>query len=495
MKKKNILLVALMVLLTGMVSCKKDHDIPTGKTFNEGSGEGGSTASYTVSVSIDPSNGGKVSGGGKYQEGQTCVVTASANEGYVFNHWTENGNQVSNDVSYSFTVTADRNLVANFAVSSGNFTITAVASPIEGGTVNGGGTYQQGQSCTVTAIANEGYTFTKWTENDAYISPNPSLTFTVSGNRSLKAHFSAESYTITVLANSTEGGVAFGGGNFYFGQRCTVTAQANNDYIFTNWKENGNVVSSDANYTFTVDGNRTLVAYFNYDVSGITGAIHADSPAFVAWATGCTVERGPMRVDKPGNGLASYGVDSDALGIPGGTMDVVSLGDGGTATLTFASPICNEAGPDFAIFENGIEDAQNPTLFYLELGFVEVSSDGVNFFRFPAVTNVQTETQLGSSDFMDPGQIHNFAGKYLAMYGTPFDLDDLDDNVLLDKNNVTHIRIIDVVGSIDPQYATYDSEGHPVNDPWPTAFSSSGFDLDAVGVIHDVAHFRNNRLQ
>ena len=219
-----------------------------------------------------------------------------------------------------------------------------------------------------------------------------------------------------------------------------------------------------------------------------TTAMHADSSAFVAWATGCTVERGPMRIDKPENGLASYGADSLAIGKPGGTYDVVSLGDGGTAILTFESPIYNGEGPDFAVFENGFANAVNPDTWALELGFVEVSSDGVNFFRFPAVTYVQTETQLGNAGSIVPAQLHNFASKYGAFYGTPFDLDEVEDNALLDKNKVTHVRIVDVVGNIDPEYATKDSEGHIVNDPWPTAFASSGFDLDAVGVIHDIAH-------
>ena len=219
-----------------------------------------------------------------------------------------------------------------------------------------------------------------------------------------------------------------------------------------------------------------------------TTAMHADSSAFVAWATGCTVERGPMRIDRPESGLASYGADSLALGKPGGTYDVVSLGDGGTATLTFESPIYNGEGPDFAVFENGFANAVNPDTWALELGFVEVSSDGVNFFRFPAVTYVQTETQLGNAGSIVPAQLHNFASKYGAFYGTPFDLDEVEDNELLDKNRVTHVRIVDVVGNIDPEYATKDSEGHIVNDPWPTAFASSGFDLDAVGVIHDIAH-------
>ena len=224
------------------------------------------------------------------------------------------------------------------------------------------------------------------------------------------------------------------------------------------------------------------------DKSGTT-AMHADSSAFIAWATGCTVERGPMRIDNHENGLASYGEDSLALGQPGGTFDVVSLGDGGTATLTFASPICNQPGPDFAVFENGFANAQDPDTWALELGFVEVSSDGVNFFRFPAVTFVQPETQLGNGGAINPAQLHNFASKYGAFYGTPFDLDEVEDNALLDKNKITHVRIVDVVGCIDPQYATRDSRGQIINDPWPTPFASSGFDLDAVGVIHDLEHF------
>ncbi len=226
--------------------------------------------------------------------------------------------------------------------------------------------------------------------------------------------------------------------------------------------------------------------------AGVVGttAMHADSSAFVAWATGIEVERGPMNIADPSLGLASFGPDlSVVLGKPGGTMDVISLGDGGSATLTFASPIYNGPGPDFAVFENGLVNAQDNTICFLELAFVEVSSDGENFFRFPAVSKVQDTAQVGGFDCIHASLIHNFAGKYSVFYGTPFDLDEVEDNALLDKMKVTHVRIIDVVGDIDPEYATKDSEDHIVNDPWPTPFGSSGFDLDAVGVIYDIAHY------
>ena len=201
-----------------------------------------------------------------------------------------------------------------------------------------------------------------------------------------------------------------------------------------------------------------------------------------------------MQIDKPENGVASYGVDADGIGKPDGQL-LVSLGDGGNAVLTFDSPIYDGPGPDFAVFENPLENAQQPGLFFLELGFVEVSSDGENYFRFPAVSYVPYDTQVGSFGCVEPQLVHNLASKYAPLFGTPFDLEELPDDAKLDKNRVTHVRIVDVVGTINPDYATYDSEGHIVNDPWPTPFSSSGFDLDAVGVIHDLAHYSVNDQQ
>jgi hypothetical protein len=72
---------------------------------------------YTINVSADPDNGGTVSGGGTYQQGQQCTVTAIANNDYTFANWTENGGVVSTNASYTFIVTGDRSLVANFNYS------------------------------------------------------------------------------------------------------------------------------------------------------------------------------------------------------------------------------------------------------------------------------------------------------------------------------------------------------------------------------------------
>lgn len=207
-------------------------------------------------------------------------------------------------------------------------------------------------------------------------------------------------------------------------------------------------------------------------------AIAKDDARFVEWASGAELVRGPVDISATTPTLASYGTVDDALGNNSG---LVSLGDGGMITLTFDNAIQNGDGFDFAIFENGFSDT------FLELGFVEVSSDGSNFFRFDAVSQTQTDTQIGGFGAVDCTDLYNFAGKYRANYGTPFDLSELDGTVGLDVNNIGYVRIIDVVGSIDDAYCSYDSQGNKVNDPYKTGFPSGGFDLDAVGVLNVIA--------
>ena len=226
---------------------------------------------HTITVSANPNNGGTVTGDGTYNYGQSCTLTATPSTGYSFVRWTKNGNEVSTNTSYTFTVTESATYVAHFQIQS--YTITATANLSNGGTATGGGTYSYGQSCTLTATPNQGYTFTNWTENGNVVSSNAVYTFTVNGNRTLVANFSQNAYTITASANPSNGGTTTGGGTYSYGQSCTLTAMPNQEYTFTNWTENGNVVSSNAVYTFTVSGNRTLVAHFNLMNVDITTSI------------------------------------------------------------------------------------------------------------------------------------------------------------------------------------------------------------------------------
>ncbi|MBQ8959229.1 MAG: T9SS type A sorting domain-containing protein [Bacteroidales bacterium] len=219
----------------------------------------GGTQSYTINVSANPANGGTVTGGGTYQEGQSCTVSATPNAGYTFVNWTENGTVVSSNANYSFTVNGNRNLVAHF---NQQYTITVSANPTNGGTVIGGGTYQQGWSVTVSAIANAGYTFTNWTENGNVVSTNTSFSFVVNSNRTLVANFQLQSYTISATADPTNGGTIAGTGTYNYGQNCTLTATPTSGFQFENWTLMGMPVSSDPSYTFTVTQNAAFIAHF-----------------------------------------------------------------------------------------------------------------------------------------------------------------------------------------------------------------------------------------
>ncbi len=196
------------------------------------------------------------------------------------------------------------------------------------------------------------------------------------------------------------------------------------------------------------------------------------------WATSVvSLDRGHQNIANPSLGVASFGVGGNALGPRNATY--VSLGDGGSITLHLERGISNGPGWDFAVWENGFRVGG---LVFAELAFVEVSSNGTDFFRFPSVSLTPTTTQVASFGAIDPTDIHNLAGQFAAPEGTPFDLQDLAGvSPLLDTDRVYYVRLVDVVGSIDPLHGRYDSLGNPINDPWPTPFASSGFDLDAVG--------------
>jgi len=210
-------------------------------------------------------------------------------------------------------------------------------------------------------------------------------------------------------------------------------------------------------------------------------AIYKDSTVFISWSDSCIIELGYVNLMDTSfihgiSNKASYGEPADATGYSDDMA--VSLGDNRIATIILSSHVYDGPGNDFAIFENGFGDN------FLELAFVEVSSDGERFIRFPSVSFISETTQIPTFGTMDATRIHNLAGKYRMGYGTPFDLSDLADSAGINLFAISHIRIRDVGGCIQEGYQSYDSQGHVINDPWPTPFFTCGFDLESVGIIN-----------
>ena len=227
--------------------------------------------------------------------------------------------------------------------------------------------------------------------------------------------------------------------------------------------------------------------------SADTTAIHYDSDSFRRWADGYVNYN-------PGSGVdGAWQNPDEALGKAGtNAFEIVALGRGGEITITFSHPLSDGPGWDFAVFENAFNNN------FLELAYVEVSSDGVHFVRFPNYSF--TANPVPAFGNVDPTFIDGLGGKYRSGYGTPFNLTQLQNaynasvqsdwkartgfsstfrNALvanfpfLDLTAITHIRLIDVVGD----GSNSDCEGFAIYDPYKTT-GSAGFDLDGVGAFH-----------
>jgi len=186
-------------------------------------------------------------------------------------------NLISNTV-YTATITtgakdlAGNSLVTNYVWSfttSNSYTVMLSSNPLLGGTTSGSGTFNSGSLVTVTALANAGYAFTNWTENGLQVSTNANYQFTISGNKTLVANFEVVKYVVALSALPADGGNTNGAGTFNSGSSVTVTASGNTGYKFVNWTENGVQVSTNANYQFTLIGDRTLVANFIVGPGGL----------------------------------------------------------------------------------------------------------------------------------------------------------------------------------------------------------------------------------
>lgn len=246
----------------------------------------------------------------------------------------------------------------------------------------------------------------------------------------------------------------------------------------------GGGINQPGNLSISVDGKLSDGSYIN----------------FAGWATGVSGY-------SPTNVPAMWRNTENALGkaTADDTWDVVVLGDAGSITLTFGAPICNGDGYDFAVFENSLNDT------FLEFGFVEVSTDGSHFVRFPSIYlgSEPVGRQYRRQRKQRPHQRYNLGCKYMIGYGNGYDLEELkivsdyiaetkgtgecqfsDEYIAdfeanysyLDLGNVNYVRIVDVVG--DGNTASILSERRYTTPIPPTG--SPGFDLSGVGVINAV---------
>jgi len=218
---------------------------------------------YTVVSSAVPLVGGTTSiPSGTYPSGELVSITATPAIGYDFVNWTENGVEVSKSVEYTFTVSDDRILVANFSKKS--FTISTETLPVIGGSTNiTSGNYLYDEDVTLIATPADEYVFVNWTENGIVSASTPIYIFNVIRNRHLVANFKEKTYSVTAEAKPADGGkIEIDSDAYRKGDTSSVSATSNEGYEFVNWSVNGTEVSKSQNYSFTVSEDVHLTANF-----------------------------------------------------------------------------------------------------------------------------------------------------------------------------------------------------------------------------------------
>lgn len=270
---------------------------------------------YQVSASVNPVEGGSISGDSIYQEGSLVVLTATAAPHWTFDNWTDDNDSVVSTLPICyFTASADTHLTANFRYTPPSFVVNAYAQPAIAGDALGGGTYLLDSTVTMSAVAHRHYSFIHWTENDSIVSLDSAYVFQINRNRNLVAGFeyTPEVYTITAVPDPAEGGSVVGAGDYAFATTATLSAVANPDYTFVGWLDHGIVVDTHSVTTFTVTCNRDLVASFLYTppVCNVTISVVPENSGWVADANGMPFAGG---VFSPGDTIILLGVSNNCF--------------------------------------------------------------------------------------------------------------------------------------------------------------------------------------
>ena len=208
-----------------------------------------------------PADGGSVTGGGTYNRGSVVAVTATANGGYRFSHWT---GACTGSGACSVTMDHLRLVVAVFVA---RHTLTTSVSAAGGGTVSAGGAYDAGTAVTVTATPNSGYVFSNWT---GACTGSGACSVTMNAARAVTAHF-ARGYNLIARATPVAGGTVSGGGTYASGARPTVTATPNTGYRLTGWAGECSEITAGACIANMIR-DRTVTAHFVRTYALITGA-------------------------------------------------------------------------------------------------------------------------------------------------------------------------------------------------------------------------------
>ena len=232
-------------------------------------------------------------------DGTTVSVEALADSGYHFKEWTDSGALLT--TSRDIVMNDSKSIEARFEVDApGKFQVTYEAIPNGSATMEGAGTYNDGDTCTIKVNVSPGYTLNKVLVDGVKITLNSNNQYRFLVEKNIKVTIECDLipeptyYTLTV--KTEDEGVAQGGvginkesnlgvetAEFEDGTVATIHATAAEGYSFGGWWKDGVKVSDDVTLSVTVDADKTYIAKFTQDPY-----LELDKPYLIFEAAGGT---------------------------------------------------------------------------------------------------------------------------------------------------------------------------------------------------------------
>ncbi len=326
---------------------------------------------FTLTTAVSPIGSGAIDppAGEYYYAVDTVVsVTAAANAGWTFSHWTVNGADSGSAMPLEVTMNEDKAVTAVF-VGGDTYTLTTAVSPPGSGIIDptaGVHVCAAGAVVPVMAVANAGWAFSHWTVNGADSGSAMPLLVTMNEDKTVTAVFGGGvTYTLTTAVEPAGSGTidpAAGEHVYPAGDVVSVTATAASaDWVFSHWTVNGADSGWDMPLEVTMDADKTVTAFFVTSAPGVL-------PNW-AWLFGgvvASVTGGEFTAESK---VTFAGVEADVVKwTPAQVLVVVPpLSDTGTAdtvtvTVSATDPAltCSE---DFTYYRHRTEDGVTMTAF------------------------------------------------------------------------------------------------------------------------------------
>lgn len=365
---------------------------------------------------------GTIEGTGTYTHGQTVTLTASAATGYHFNGWGD-GNS---DNPRTFEATEAKNLTPSFAINT-----YTVSVGVENGTVTGAGTYNHGQTATLTATANSGYEFSSWSDE---VTDNPRQ-IQVTENISIRAIIISEGeHVYAIRVTTPQNGTITGDGLYIVGRTATLEATPADGYHFVGWGDGNTdnprtiVVSTDMNLTpsfainnytvaVTTVGNGTVSGTGSFDYGqDVTLTASADNGYhFVGWNDGGTDNPRSFTATCDSSLTATFEINSyrvTGIAVNGTISGAHTYTHGSEATLT-AYP---EYGYHFTEWSDGEKNETRTFAVMRDTSFTALFE--ANTYT-ATVANAQHGTVSGAGEYTH-GQTATFTATAEAGYNFLF---------------------------------------------------------------------------